>query len=78
MGESALRLGVPALALFPVIDVAGKSDGAEEAWNPQGLVPRAVQALKARFPELGVITDVAKKIVVVPANSIGSICIGWT
>ena len=59
IAEDALSLGVPALALFPVIDVAGKSDGAEEAWNPQGLVPRAVQALKARFPELGVITDVA-------------------
>ena len=59
IAEDALSLGVPALALFPVIDVAGKSDGAEEAWNPQGLVPRAVQVLKARFPELGVITDVA-------------------
>ncbi|MDR2690585.1 MAG: porphobilinogen synthase, partial [Azoarcus sp.] len=57
--ETALELGVPALALFPVIDAAGKSDGAEEAWNPKGLVPRAVAALKARFPELGVITDVA-------------------
>jgi len=59
LAEEALSLGVPALALFPVIDAAGKSDGAEEAWNPDGLVPRAVQALKARFPELGVITDVA-------------------
>ena len=59
IAEEALSLGVPALALFPVIDVAGKSDGAEEAWNPDGLVPRSVLALKARFPELGVITDVA-------------------
>ena len=59
VAEQALTLGVPALALFPVIDVAGKTDGAEEAWNPDGLVPRTVQALKARFPELGVITDVA-------------------
>ena len=59
IAEEALSLGVPALALFPVIDVAGKSDGAEEAWNPDGLVPRSVQALKARFPGLGVITDVA-------------------
>ncbi|MDR2261340.1 MAG: porphobilinogen synthase [Azoarcus sp.] len=59
LAEEALRLGVPALALFPVIGDAGKSDGAEEAWNPDGLVPRAVAALKTRFPALGVITDVA-------------------
>lgn len=59
VAERAQALGVPALALFPVIDAAGKTDGAEEAWNPEGLVPRVVQALKARFPELGVITDVA-------------------
>ena len=57
--ERALTLGVPAMALFPVIDAAGKSPGAEEAWNPDGLVPRVVQALKREFPELGVITDVA-------------------
>lgn len=59
VAEEALKLGVPALALFPVIDAAGKTPGAEEAWNPAGLVPRTVEALKARFPELGVITDVA-------------------
>ena len=59
VAEEALKLGVPALALFPVIDASGKTDGAEEAWNPEGQVPRTVQALKARFPELGVITDVA-------------------
>ena len=59
VAEEALTLGVPALALFPVIDAGGKSDEASEAWNPQGLVPRVVQALKARFPELGIITDVA-------------------
>ncbi|MDY0011697.1 MAG: porphobilinogen synthase [Rhodocyclaceae bacterium] len=59
IAEEACELGVPALALFPVIDAAGKSDGADEAWNPDGLVPRVVTALKARFPELGVITDVA-------------------
>ena len=58
VAEEAVALGVPALALFPVIE-SGKSDGAEEAWNPDGLVPRVVWALKARFPELGVITDVA-------------------
>ncbi len=57
--EQACVLGVPALALFPVIDASGKTWGAEEAWNPDGLVPRAVQALKREFPELGVITDVA-------------------
>ena len=57
--ERAQMLGVPALALFPVIDAAYKTSGAEEAWNPDGLVPRAVAALKKEFPELGVITDVA-------------------
>lgn len=59
VAEQALNLGVPALALFPVVGADKKSEGAEEAWNPDGLVPRTVQALKARFPELGVITDVA-------------------
>jgi len=57
--ERAMTLGVPALALFPVISPAGKTPGAEEAYNPDGLVPRVVAALKQRFPELGVITDVA-------------------
>ena len=57
--ERAQMLGVPALALFPVIDAAFKTSGAEEAWNPDGLVPCAVAALKKEFPELGVITDVA-------------------
>jgi porphobilinogen synthase len=57
--ERAYRLGIPALALFPVVDPAKKSFGAEEAWNPDGLIPRAVAALKKAFPELGVITDVA-------------------
>ncbi len=55
----AARLGIPALALFPVIDAALKSPGAEEACNSHGLVPRAVRALKREFPDLGVITDVA-------------------
>jgi len=59
VAEQALELGVPALALFPVIDADGKSEGAEEAWNPAGLVPTVVAGLKDRFPELGVITDVA-------------------
>ena len=57
--ERALGLGIPALALFPVIDASFKTPGAEEAYNPQGLVPRVVAALKKEFPELGIVTDVA-------------------
>ncbi len=57
--ERACKLGIPALALFPVIDASLKTAGAEEAWNPEGLVPRTVAALKKELPELGVITDVA-------------------
>lgn len=57
--ERCVALGIPALALFPVIPPAQKSADAAEAWNPNGVVPRAVKALKAQFPELGVITDVA-------------------
>jgi porphobilinogen synthase len=57
--ERAVTLGIPALALFPVIDVSLKSLAAEEAYNPDGLVPRVIQALKAEFPQLGIITDVA-------------------
>ena len=52
-------LGIPAIVLFPVVDESGKSDRADEAWNPQGLVQRAIRALKAAQPDLGVITDVA-------------------
>ena len=59
VAEQALALGIPALALFPVVEPSLKTSGAEEAWNPQGLVPRCVRELKRRFPELGVITDVA-------------------
>lgn len=59
VAEQAVELGVPALALFPVIEAGLKNETADEAWNPDGLVPRTVQALKVRFPELGVITDVA-------------------
>lgn len=54
-----VRHGIPAIALFPVVDQSRKSLDAAEAWNPDGLVPRAVKALKAALPELGVITDVA-------------------
>lgn len=52
-------LGIPAVALFPVTPADKKSLEAEEAYNPEGLAQRAVKALKANFPELGVITDVA-------------------
>ena len=57
--EACLKLGIPALALFPVVEQDGKSLDASEAWNSEGLVPRTVRALKRHFPELGVITDVA-------------------
>jgi porphobilinogen synthase len=57
--ETLLNLGVPAIALFPVIHPKGKSLLAEEAYNPEGLAQRTVRALKSNFPELGVITDVA-------------------
>jgi len=56
---AAVRLGIPALALFPVVPAGRKSLDAAEAWNPDGLAQRAVRALKAAEPELGVITDVA-------------------
>ena len=59
VAEECLELGIPALALFPVIDAGLKSLDAQEALNPEGLVPRTVSALKRRFPELGVITDIA-------------------
>jgi porphobilinogen synthase len=59
IAEQCMQLGVPALALFPVIDPALKTPDGREAWNPEGLVPRVVQALKKEFPELGVMTDVA-------------------
>jgi porphobilinogen synthase len=57
--EECVRLGVPAIALFPVTAPEAKTDDACEAWNPQGLAQRAVRALKQAFPELGVVTDVA-------------------
>lgn len=57
--ETWQELGIPALALFPVTDPQAKSLDGREAWNPDGLAQRAVRALKAELPELGVITDVA-------------------
>src|SRR6218665_816498 len=57
--EQALELGVPVIDLFPVIDPSRKTLEAAEAWNPDGRAQRAIRALKSRFPELGVMTDVA-------------------
>jgi porphobilinogen synthase len=57
--ERCVALGVPVLALFPVIDASLKTPDGAEAFNPEGLVPRTVRELKKRFPELGVMTDVA-------------------
>ncbi len=57
--SEAQALGVPALALFPVIPAGRKTDTAQEAWNPDGLVQQAIRQLKQALPELGVITDVA-------------------
>ena len=57
--ENAAHLGIPAIALFPVIDSAKKTPGGEEAFNPSGLVPRAVTELKKHFPDMGIICDVA-------------------
>jgi len=57
--EELHGLGIPAVALFPVIDSSRKSEQAEEAYNPDGLIPTAVRELKKAIPELGVITDVA-------------------
>ncbi len=54
-----VQLGIPAMALFPVVDNAFKSLDAAEAFNPEGLAQRAVRALKAAYPQLGIITDVA-------------------
>jgi porphobilinogen synthase len=57
--ERCVELGVPAIALFPVVDNRFRTTDAREAFNAEGLAPRTVRALKARFPQLGVITDIA-------------------
>ena len=57
--EELVELGIPAIALFPVVGQKSKSLDGKEAYNPDGLVQNAVRAVKTRFPELGVITDVA-------------------
>ena len=59
LAEQCLKLRIPVLALFPAIEQRLKTADGREAFNPKGLVPRAVAALKKRFPELGVMTDVA-------------------
>jgi porphobilinogen synthase len=59
VAEEAVGLGIPMLALFPMVDASFKTYDGVEATNPEGLIPRAVRALKKHFPELGVMTDVA-------------------
>jgi len=59
VAEACITLGIPAMALFPAIEPSRKSPDGAEALNPKGLVPRVVAALKKRFPELGIMTDVA-------------------
>jgi porphobilinogen synthase len=59
VAEECVALGIPVMALFPVVDASLKTYDGVEATNPEGLVPRAVKELKRRFPELGIMTDVA-------------------
>ena len=59
LAEQCVKVGIPTLALFPAIDSKLKTPDGREAFNPKGLVPRAIVALKKRFPELGVMADVA-------------------
>jgi porphobilinogen synthase len=59
VAQECVELGIPVLALFPVIDTALKTPDGKEAYNPKGLVPSAVTELKKRFPNLGIMTDVA-------------------
>jgi porphobilinogen synthase len=59
VAEECVKLRIPVIALFPVIEQKLKTPDGREAFNPKGLVPRAVAALKKRFPELGIMTDVA-------------------
>ena len=59
VAEECVQLGIPLLALFPSIDPSLKTPDGNEALNPDGLIPRVVQALKKEFPQLGVMTDVA-------------------
>ena len=59
VAQECVDLGIPVLALFPVIDAALKTPNGEEAFNPNGLIPTAVRELKKQFPNLGIMTDVA-------------------
>ena len=59
VAQECVDLGIPVLALFPVIDPALKTPDGKEATNPNGLVPKAVRELKKQFPHLGIMTDVA-------------------
>ena len=59
VAQECVELGIPVMALFPVIDPALKTEDGREAWNDAGLVPTVVRELKLRFPQLGVMTDVA-------------------
>ena len=59
VAEECVKLGIPVMALFPVIDPALKTLDGSEALNPDGLIPKVVRELKQRFPDLGVMTDVA-------------------
>lgn len=65
--EEAAELGIPAICLFPYTDPALKTEGCEEAWNPENLSNRAVRAIKAAVPEIAVMTDVALD----PYNALG-------
>jgi porphobilinogen synthase len=59
VAQECVDLGIPVLALFPVIDASLKAPDGKEAFNPNGLIPTAVRELKKRFPNLGIMTDVA-------------------
>lgn len=59
VAQECVKLGIPVMALFPVIESSLKTPDGQEAWNAQGLVPRCVRELKKHFPGLGVMTDVA-------------------
>src|SRR5919198_1399858 len=64
LAEQCLEFRIPVVALFPAIEDSLKSADGREAFNPKGLVPRAAQELKKRFPELGIMTDVALDVLV--------------
>ena len=59
LAQECVQSGIPVMALFPVIDAALKTEDGREAFNPEGLIPTVVRELKKRFPELGLMTDVA-------------------